>query len=99
MSNASEIRMYFKELMEDSMEHSSLELFAYAGEQNSEAHFTEGMLTGAFPMLRHVLPDNIIILQSDRMKIQFRHNTINPFPFTQSAFADTLLLCHDVAEK
>lgn len=51
MSNASEIRMYFKELLGDSMEHSRSELFAYAKEQNPGAHFTEGMLTGALKTL------------------------------------------------
>lgn len=51
MSNASEIRMYFKELLEDLEEHSRAELFSYAKQKNPEANYTEGMLTGALKTL------------------------------------------------
>lgn len=51
MSNASEIRMYFKELLEDLEEHSRTELFSYAKQKNPEANYTEGMLTGALKTL------------------------------------------------
>lgn len=51
MSNASEIRMYFKELLEDLEEHSRTELFSYAKRRNPEANYTEGMLTGALKTL------------------------------------------------
>lgn len=51
MSNASEIRGYFKELLEDLEEHSRIELFSYAKQRNPGANYTEGMLTGALKTL------------------------------------------------
>lgn len=51
MSNASEIRMYYKELLEDLEEHSRVELFSYARRRNPSANYTEGMLTGALKTL------------------------------------------------
>lgn len=51
MSNASEIRGYFKELLEDLEEHSRTELFSYAKQRNPGANYTEGMLTGALKTL------------------------------------------------
>lgn len=51
MSNASEIREYFKELLEDLEEHSRTELFSYAKQRNPGANYTEGMLTGALKTL------------------------------------------------
>lgn len=51
MSNASEIRGYFKELLEDLEEHSRTELFSYAKQRNPKANYTEGMLTGALKTL------------------------------------------------
>ncbi len=51
MSNASEIRVYFRELLEDLEEHSRTELFLYAKQRNPEANYTEGMLTGALKTL------------------------------------------------
>ncbi len=51
MSNASEIRVYFKELLEDLEEHSRTELFLYAKQRNPGANYTEGMLAGALKTL------------------------------------------------
>lgn len=51
MSNASEIREYYKELMSDLVEHSRTELIAYVKRQNPEANYTEGMLASALKTL------------------------------------------------
>lgn len=51
MSNAREIRMYYKELLRDAAEHSRAELLAYAKQRNPEANYTEGMLSGALKTL------------------------------------------------
>lgn len=51
MSNAGEIRGFFKELMQDAAEHSRTELFTYAKQRNPGANYTEGMLTGALKSL------------------------------------------------
>lgn len=51
MSNAREIRGYYKELLADSEEHSRAELFLYARQRNPETNYTEGMLNGALKTL------------------------------------------------
>lgn len=51
MSNASEIRGYYKELLEDFKEHSRAELFSYAKRKNPEANYTESMLNWALKTL------------------------------------------------
>lgn len=50
-SNAQEIRDNFKELLDDGLVHSRLELFAYARRAKPEKNYTEGMLTGALKTL------------------------------------------------
>lgn len=52
MSNAEEIRKYYRELLDDNMEHDRTELFDYARRKCTNRNgFTEGMLTGALKAL------------------------------------------------
>ncbi|MBO5153360.1 MAG: hypothetical protein J6C00_03275 [Eubacterium sp.] len=50
VSNAQQIKELYKEIMEDNVEHSRVELFAYAN-QKSGGRYTDGMLTGALRTL------------------------------------------------
>lgn len=46
MSNAQQIKVFYKEVLEDQREHSRIELFNYA-KRKSNNLYTDGMLTGA----------------------------------------------------
>lgn len=50
LSNAQQIRSLYKELLEDSKEHSRSELFEYVGSKSS-SKYTIGMMTGALKTL------------------------------------------------
>lgn len=51
ISNAQQIKLSFKELLEDGLVHSRTELFDYARNSNPDANYSEGMLTGALKTL------------------------------------------------
>lgn len=51
MSNTQKIKKSFKELLDDGVIHSRIELFEYARSMNPESTFSEGMLTGALKTL------------------------------------------------
>ena len=46
MSNAQQIKVFYKEVLEDQREHSRIELFNYARRRSNNL-YTDGMLTGA----------------------------------------------------
>ena len=50
MSNAQQIKVFYKEVLEDQREHSRIELFNYA-KRKSNNLYTDGMLTGALRTL------------------------------------------------
>ena len=50
MSNAQQIKVFYKEVLEDLPEHSRIELFIYA-KRKSNNLYTDGMLTGALRTL------------------------------------------------
>lgn len=50
MSNAQQIKVFYKEVLEDHREHSRIELFDYA-KRKSNNLYTDGMLTGALRTL------------------------------------------------
>lgn len=50
-TNAQEIRTSFKKLLDDGLQHSRAELFAYARQAQPGKNYTEGMLTGALKTL------------------------------------------------
>lgn len=50
LSNAQIIKEHYKNLLSDGMEHSRIELFAFA-KANSGKNFTDGMMTGALRTL------------------------------------------------
>lgn len=50
MSNAQQIKVFYKEVLEDQREHSRIELFNYARRRSNNL-YTDGMLTGALRTL------------------------------------------------
>jgi hypothetical protein len=50
LSNAQQIKVFYKEVLEDQREHSRIELFNYA-KRKSNNLYTDGMLTGALRTL------------------------------------------------
>lgn len=50
MSNAQQIKVFYKEVLEDQREHSRIELFNYARRRSNNL-YTDGMMTGALRTL------------------------------------------------
>ena len=82
MSNAQQIKVFYKEVLEDQREHSRIELFNYA-KRKSNNLYTDGMLTGA---LRTLVTDQTTIFVCAggwyKRKKQRRKNTGAKFSCT-----------------
>lgn len=92
MSNAQQIKVFYKEVLEDQREHSRIELFNYA-KRKSNNLYTDGMLTGALRTLVTDTDDYICVRRGWYKKKNREEKIQEPNSFVQAyveIFQDTI---------